>query len=481
VERSIPVKEHCWREVGCLGAILVFAVAGSVSCSRPDAGQQPRDSAPAPPEEKAEARSPEPAPTGPDVLLITIDTLRADHVSAYGHGKPTTPFVDSLARRGVRYDTAYSTSSWTVPALSSLLTSTYGHRHGMDQRGGGRGRARWSVFPGSLVTLPEVLQQAGYATFGLTANFSLPPERGFGRGFDRYECVGAKGVEGVRPVFDSWLEEIGRARPWFVWLHLFDPHAPYLARKRWLPELWPEPRKPYPDLDALPPGELYPMAPTLDGERMDYVRALYDSEIREADDFVREVFQKLPGADDALFVLSSDHGEEFLEHEGMGHGRTLFEESVRVPLVVKYPDDRRAGTISKTPVSIIDIYPTILAAVGLDVPDNLDGRDLTPARDDKASEPRWLLAELRSSDHLVAITDGRWKLVRHHDAPTNRNLFDLTKDPGEKTDLSGKLSNRVKTIEAALTKARAAKQEAASDTAITPEQLEALKALGYMD
>ena len=132
------MNENCPWKVRCLGAILVLAVTGLVSCSKPDAGQQPRDSAPATSEGKAEAPAPEPAPTRPNVLLITIDTLRADHVSAYGHEKPTTPFVDSQARRGVRYETTYSTSSWTVPALSSMLTSTYGHRHGMDQRGGGR-------------------------------------------------------------------------------------------------------------------------------------------------------------------------------------------------------------------------------------------------------------------------------------------------------------------------------------------------------
>lgn len=429
-------------------------------------------------------------PQKPDILLISIDTLRADHVSCYGHERETSPFIDSLARHGVRFSKAYSTSSWTVPALASMLTATYSNRHGMDQRGRGRGRRqgprRWGVLPAALQTLPELLQRNGYATFGLTANFGLPAGRGFGRGFDRYECVGALGVEGVRPVFENWIPEISAAKPWFLWLHLFDPHAPYLARKRWLPAFWPEPRERYPRLEGLGAGKFYEIATDLDADRMEFMRALYDSEIREVDDFLREVFDAIPRAHDALVIVTADHGEEFQEHGGVGHGRTLFEESIRVPLIVKFPDKRFAGSVVEAVASLVDILPTILAEAHIKPPDDIDGSNLFGPKGPLAPGSRMVLADVNGrGEHVRTITDGRWKFILNVARPDDSVLFDLAEDPAEQHDLAPSSPEQVAMLREALRKRYARGLAPAGsqrkETEITPEQQEALRALGYLD
>jgi len=287
---------------------------------------------------------PAPTPAPPDVFLISIDTLRPDHVSAYGHERKTTPFIDGLAEQGVLFTRAYSTTSWTAPALVSMLTSSYPSRHGVGQGVHGP-RGRWEVIPEELPSLPELFREHGYRTYGLTANFGLPAERGFARGFDRYECVGAVDLEQVRLAAAPWLAELHEGRPWLFWLHLFDPHAPYLAREQWLNSVEPLPSGRFEELDGLAANRLPTVARDLDDERLNYLRALYDSEIRAVDEYLREIFDAVPRAREALVVFVADHGEEFLEHGGVLHGRTLFEVSIRVPLIVRLPDRRLAGTV----------------------------------------------------------------------------------------------------------------------------------------
>ncbi len=417
----------------------------------------------------------------PDVFLISIDTLRADRVSAYGHSRKTTPFIDGLAAEGARFERAYSTTSWTAPALVSMLTSSYPTRHGVGQAPEGK-RGRWEVIPEDLPNLAELFRDHGYRTFGLTANFGLPPERGFGRGFDEYRCVGAVDLEVVRQAAEPWLARLHEGGPWLFWLHLFDPHAPYLARERWLDSVEPLPRPRFEALDDLPANDLQAMAGSLDAERLDYLRALYDSEIRAVDEYLREIFTVVPRARDALVVFVADHGEEFLEHGGVLHGRTLFEEVIRVPLIVRFPDRRLAGTVREAPVSIVDILPTLTEAAGIPTPAGIAGVSLfgPEARHDPGSRP--LVAELIRGAGLRAWIDGRWKYVADSENPQNDALFDLESDPGELRDLAAEEPARGSRYREALVAfvRQGEGRPPLAETEMTPDQTEALRSLGYV-
>jgi len=424
---------------------------------------------------------PAPTPAPPDVFLISIDTLRPDHVSAYGHERKTTPFIDGLAEQGVLFTRAYSTTSWTAPALVSMLTSSYPSRHGVGQGVHGP-RGRWEVIPEELPSLPELFREHGYRTYGLTANFGLPAERGFARGFDRYECVGAVDLEQVRLAAAPWLAELHEGRPWLFWLHLFDPHAPYLAREQWLNSVEPLPSGRFEELDGLAANRLPTVARDLDDERLNYLRALYDSEIRAVDEYLREIFDAVPRAREALVVFVADHGEEFLEHGGMLHGKTLFEESIRVPLIVRLPDGRLAGTVHDGPVSIVDILPTIAESAGIPLPPGLAGVSLFGPQGLRDPEPRSVVAELLRGAGIRAWVGKRWKYVAEAGNPSTGQLFDLEHDPGEIRDLAGDEPERAGRLgrELADFAGRNVQSAVPEETEMTPEQAEALRTLGYV-
>lgn len=427
------------------------------------------------------APEPVPRPPIPDVFLVSVDTLRADHVSAYGHPRRTTPFVDSLAAEGVRFSRAYSTTSWTAPALASMLTSSYPTRHGVGQGVQGR-RGAWEVIPEDLPNLPELFHDHGWRTFGLTANFGLPAERGYGRGFDRYRCVGAVNLEVVREVATPWLAEMEHGGPWFFWLHLFDPHAPYLAREPWLGSTEPVPASRFAELDGLAANRIESVAGGLDAGRLDYLRALYDSEIRAVDDYLREIFESSPRVRNALVVFVADHGEEFLDHGGVLHGKTLHEEVIRIPFVLRFPDRRRGGTVDDRPASLVDVLPTLADAAGLAVPPGVAGQSLAGAAGANAPGGRALAAELMRGATLRAWITGRWKYVRRGADGSDEALYDLDADPGERRDLAPGNPARVARFRAEIEAfvVRSTPPGANAVTDITPEQADALRDLGYV-
>ncbi len=421
-------------------------------------------------------------PARPDILLISIDTLRADHLSCYGHPRRTTPFIDRIAAEGVRFSRAYSTTSWTAPALASMLTSSYPTRHGVDQTARGDDPA-WGVIPEDLPSLPELLRQHGYRTYGLTANFSLPAERGFGRGFDRYRCVGAVGVDKVREEAAGWLVELSDPAPWFFWLHLFDPHAPYEAREPWLTRVEPAPAVRHADLDHLPAERIPALVPGLDAGRLDYLKTLYDSEIRAVDDYLHELFEAVPRAREALVLIVADHGEEFLEHGGTLHGKTLFEEVVRIPFILRSPDRALAGSVSDRPVSLVDVLPTLVQAAGIPVPAGVAGAALVGPAGLQVPDGRPLVAELSRGEATTrAWIDGNWKFIVRG-GQGGGLLYDLDSDPGEHRDLSPEQAQRAERYAEAIA-AFSSRQEPPSgsiQTPLTPEQVAALEALGYVD
>jgi arylsulfatase A-like enzyme len=422
-------------------------------------------------------------PGPPNILLISVDTLRADHLSAYGHDRPTSPFLDGLAAEGIRYDRAYATSSWTTPSVVSMVTSSYPSRHRMGGRVRGEART-WSRIPEKLPSLAASLAAHGYRTYGLVANTNLAASRGFDRGFDRYECLGTVDLDGIDAVIAPWLEEIaGGEGPWFFWLHMLDPHAPYRGRAPWAERFDPA-HGSHGWLDGMASERLSKFAKRFNERQLEAVRALYDSEIRDTDEFLRGLFERLPGADDAFVLFTADHGEEFLDHGGMLHGRTLFDESTRIPLIVRLPDRKYAGTVVDGAVSLVDVLPTILGAAGAEPEAAAAGIDLIG--DDGASVPagRTVVAELLRGDPERAMTDGRWKLVTQAGQPGRTELYDLKEDPAESTDLAARHADRVARFRETLLvfeRIHAPPEEPLEQTEITPEQLETLRALGYVE
>ncbi len=419
-------------------------------------------------------------PQRPNILLIVIDTLRADSLSCYGHARQTSPFLDHLAAEGVRFDRAYAPCSWTVPSVASMLSSTYVNQHGLGRRfrGEGGGVSTWAIIPSDVPCLAQLLSDGGYKTFGLVANMSLAPERGFDRGFGRYGCIGSVNVDRVREALATWLPEIaGAQEPWFFWLHLFDPHGPYDGRAPWLEEFDPEWRRAAP-MNGMSPPQFAARAKKLPASDVAVAKACYDSEIRAADELIREVFARLPGADDAFVLVTADHGEEFLDHGGTLHGGSLYDEQIRVPFIIRTPDRRSAGTVEAQPVSLVDVLPTLLGAAGLESPPGAAGINVMTKDGVNVPEGREVFAELRG---LRAVIDARWKLIITMGSRDADRLFDLSSDPGENLNLAA--------TEAGLLEARrvlidgyeeGVRQTPPQGIEIDRRTVEKLRSLGYL-
>jgi arylsulfatase A-like enzyme len=307
------------------------------------------------------------------VVLITIATLRADF-GRRGGIHTETPFLDRLGAAGVTFTAAYAASSWTVPSMASLFTSLPPSAH----RVSGiwdtdRHRLQQHVLPASLTTLAERFQQGGYVTIGMPANLHLSHELGFAQGFDYY--AGRAGfVDAPRlnnKVRLAFMRAFGRhwadtwkRRPAFVWVHYFDPHFPYFAREPWIsryaptyardrrtaapPKTWAELVRHYAPADPAVTAQLLP---------------LYASEISFLDDALAQLSDRLGlETDDVLLIVTADHGEEFGEHGGLGHGHGLHEELLRVPLLIRWPAGIPGGRRIDEPVTLLDVYPTLLGS-----------------------------------------------------------------------------------------------------------------------
>jgi arylsulfatase A-like enzyme len=445
------------RRLGTIAAGFAVA-AGLVQCGR-----------------KAE---PEP-PKRPNILLIMIDATRADALSCYGYPRQTTPFLDALAAEGVRFESAYAPCSWTVPSVASTLTSTWVNQHGLGKRFRGVDTvSSWMVVPDDVPNLAQLMADGGYRTFGLVANMNLAAERGFDRGFQRYECLGSVDADAVRTHLDSWVPEIAASEePWFFWLFLFDPHGPYDGREPWLDEFDPEWRRAE-RMSGFPPTKFSQQAKKLSEDEVAVARACYDSEIRAADDLIREVFEALPGADDAFVVVTADHGEEFLEHGGTLHGWSLYDESVRIPFIVRAPERKSAGTVVSGPVSLVDVLPTVLGAAGIAAPPDAEGIDLMTPDGAHVPAGRRIFAELRA---FRAVIDEHFKLIITMGYPDRDMLFERGADPGESNNLVAEEADRAKAMKDLVTVyERAGRVNPPESIRIDRHTIEKLRGLGYV-
>lgn len=423
-----------------------------------------------------------------NVLLYVADTLRADHLGCYGYERPTSPHIDAFARSAVLFERAVAQSSWTRPAVAALLTGRHPQEHGA--------RRLMDALRPDVPTMAEMLRAAGYATAAFVTNLNVAAKFGFARGFDNFHYlperkdrpgVYASAAELNAAAF-GWLAE-HRAGPFFLYLHASDPHAPYRPQgpgaRRFVPPGI------HPTIDEATPLRRLLAEPRLaTPDNVALLAGLYDADVAALDEGFGAVLaevRKLGIAGSTLVVFVADHGEEFHEHGGFEHGRTLYEEVVRVPLIVRIPGRTRAGRRVSRLVRQIDVLPTVLGALGLEVPEDLPGRPLLSedgAAD--ASAPAAALMETRLHPRALAgIVLGRWKAVWREDRPGAVKLFDLARDPGERRDLSaerpivaGYAKQTALRVQLAIA-ARAPRPPGATRV-VDPQTEQRLRALGYV-
>jgi arylsulfatase A-like enzyme len=422
----------------------------------------------------------------PNLLLVVVDTLRQDHLGCYGYPLPTSPSIDALAASGTRFEAAYATAPWTKPSVASMLTGLYPPAHGLE------GHQR-HLLP-ALETVAERLSGAGYATAATVSHVLLSARVGFGQGFDRYLESAAGGPDHlstpeVTRQAVAFLEELGGGeRPFFLLAHYFDPHYNY---------------RPHPEYGLAPPsagrldgsqgiGALRQMAADLSPEEVAYLRALYDGEIRYTDEGIGALLaalDRLGLADHTVVVLTADHGEELLDRGWIGHTRTLYQELVRVPLVIRRPGARPRSVAQ--PVSLVSLAATLFDAAGLEVPSDLDGPSLLPLVAGRRLAPqtpffdvdfvplaRGIQVKRARKRGLVA---GPLKVIRDELADS-LELYDLDADPGEVQNLAGERPNLATRLDRALAVAsrKRAPAPGSPEDAPSEEEIEQLRSLGYV-
>jgi arylsulfatase A-like enzyme len=375
----------------------------------------------------------------PLAIVYLVDTLRADHTGVYGYGRETTPELDAFARDAIVFETAVAHASWTKPSVASILTSRLPGQHRAVQ-------LRDPLDP-QQVTVAQRLDALGFATGAAIANSVIyGAESAFDRGFDLF--AGLHGEDDTRSklvgadvVVDQALAFLRSRRglPTFLYVHTMDPHVPYAPPSPFDRMFEPHASEAHPARD---PRTDY--KEPLDRERM---IAQYDGDIafgdREFGRFVREL-KTLGIYDDALVVFLADHGEEFLDHGLWLHGRSLFDELIRIPLVVKLPGNRGAGTRVARQVQGIDVVPTVLEAMKLPLASDLAGRPLQRALE-RDEAPRPALAEISHRGfvaHGVRTEDEKY--VRRFSPDDDELLFDLRRDPREQTSVSAQSPERVR-------------------------------------
>lgn len=387
------------------------------------------------------------------VILVSVDTLRADHLPAYGYHDVETPNLDALCRDSVVFDNALSPVPLTLPAHATLFTGLLPYQHGV------RDNVGYRLAP-KTTTLASFLRQRGYSTGGAVSAFVLDHATGIAEGFDDYrddvemrvpgEALGQVQRSGAvtEELLERWISERPAEKPLFAFLHIYEPHSPYAA---------PEPF------------------------RSRYAKRPYDGEIATADAIVGRLIDFLKSKriyDGAIVVFLSDHGEGLGDHGEDEHGIFLYREALRVPLFVKLPGGARAGERVGSPAGLVDVFPTVAALLGEKVPFPLAGEALLASGARPGSGRRVYSETLYPRLHfgwsdLASLTDGRHQYI---EAP-RPELYDWTKDPAERTDLSAGLPPAFRAMRAQLL---ATERPLQAPGAADAETIKKLASLGYL-
>lgn len=440
--------------------------------------------------------------TGANVVLIMVDTLRADRLSVYGYAGETSPNLDALAADGVLYAKNFAQASWTRPSVATILTGLYPSSHGAVHKA--------DLLPDRVDTVAEALNFFGYRTVGFANNVNVSESFNFQQGFQEYHYLapalffGAteaaakltlySGLRLVRERFFArrvdvhhyyqpadvvtdralgWIDANRQGPPFFMYVHYMDPHDPYMVHPM--------------------NGEGYARValPNPSPDMAARLSEIYDGEVRFFDEHLGRLVAGLRERglyDDTMIVITADHGEEFHEHGGWWHGTTLYDEQTHVPLVVKPADGDARGVVVAGLTSNLDVAPTILTAVGAPVPPAMQGRPLAQAGAPEPGREQVFSEEDFEGNVLQAVRTPSWKLVVANEgnprglAPTE--LYDLGLDPGEQRNLATSDATRLEEMRAALGRSviEARSQEGAgAQTDVDEVTKDRLRALGYLD
>jgi arylsulfatase A-like enzyme len=394
------------------------------------------------------------APVFPNhnVVLILIDTLRADHLSLYGYERETTPSTDAFAREGIVFENARSQAACTYPSANSLLTSKTPIRF-LGQASGSMG------IPEDIQSIAEILHKEGYETVAVSGSpvvidkpNGINGQGGYGRGFSRFDICECEG-DGCswrykphaaclnRKAMDQISERGDTEKPLFLYLHFMDPHGPYYppgeefivygsdyeGERNWVPGV----------LQNQIEKMIYSGGEPFDvkKEDLDHLINLYDDEIRYFDGQFAKLIEEMKSRkiwDETIFILVSDHGEEFMDHQSIKHCHTLYDSEIRIPFIVRLPGSRFAGRNNEL-VENLDVLPTVLDYLGVNSTElALDGHSLRPIIEAGKAVRAYSFS---SQNTLRSIADDRYKLI-YDIASKKEILFDLQEDPREEHDIS---------------------------------------------
>ena len=424
----------------------------------------------------------------PNVLLLVIDCLRADHLGVAGYERPTTPNIDALAAEGIRFTRAVSQASWTRPSLPTILTGLYPSEHGLHNYDESEpGKVKSPSLAESVDTVSELLKARGYRTALIGEQFQLSPRFGLNQGFDFYKNR-ASDAANIHRNFFRWLERPGESGQFFAYLHYLEIHWPYCppphvrgkfntfgSEIRWCRK-WRELR-----------SDILSGAVALTEADREALRARYDEELLALDGRLGELFARLREDDlwdETLIVVTSDHGEEFYEHGSMGHGQSLHRELIDVPLIFKPPAAWKSpagGTVDAV-VELRSLSPTVLQAAGAPPLPGISAPSLVPwmaGRTPREPPATFVVAENR--DEVVVRTEG-WKLIAQRDGQ-GFELYDLSSDPGEMVDVTHENRAKLKQLRDFLeTWEQGLRPTVQTESReLDAETVEGLKALGYID
>ena len=466
----------------------------------------------------------------PNILFILVDTLRSDHVGAYGYPLSTTPTIDNLAATGMLFENAVTSSSWTRPAVATIFSGLYPSTHGLTNY--------YSGFPADTLLMPEILQAKGYQTAVFSNNGHVSAIYGFGQGVDHINSTASNSYQffflgqltirvgnrlGFAPArvaveigravehlllptvandgsgadlnryFFNWLAEEAN-EPFFAYLHYMEPHAPYRPSAPWdamydAEEIAGFPSMPPVDRDKYPP---FDEATVLTPPQVSYMTRRYDAEVRYQDALIAEVLDRVDAKGlerNTLIIFTSDHGEEFGDHGHWGHGKTLFRELTHVPLILNFQDRLPAGVRMTGLVELVDILPTILGLVGITVPAPIfEGRDLAPSLTTGSDPPTEQLAMselVQNGFSAVSLEDQEYLFISLEKRGDQRELlFNLRDDPQCTVDIAPREPDIVASFRARLDQKRSTLRGQAGQgetIRMGEETLEKLRALGYVE
>ncbi len=424
--------------------------------------------------ESPESGTTETAPR--NVLLVSIDTLRADHLGAWGYERDTSPALDRIAGRGLRFARAFVNTHGTPQSHTSLFASLSqeSHRVGISAE---TGTAPSYIAPGALELLPEIFAAAGYRTVGVTGGAYMGRKFGLDQGFEEFDL--RKGIAAqTETLFDRLASPTEDSRPVFAFLHTYEVHSPYVSPPEYqdLFGAWPSEFEPTSEnLRALTRKEITAMTE----EEVGAIVAAYDRGIRYTDDVLGRFLGELEALgflDDAILLITSDHGEEFRERGRFLHPASLFDELLHVPLILVAPEVEPA--VEEALVTSIDVAPTLLELVGIPVPEQMQGRDLLAS---DVPAPEFVVSQFGTS--LYAVRTTRWKLMERT-ADGRLALFDLVADPKERRDVSRDHPEVVRQLRRQLREWRAAQPPVAEmlqdGPELSAEEEQQLRTLGYL-